>query len=204
MTTVPATKGIRTDGRTARSARTRDAVVESFLALIDEGHLRPTAKQVSERAGVSLRSVFQHFADLESLFAAAADRQVERLQALAVRIPADAPFEERLRLFIDARARLLERITPVRRAALLHEPFSAEIARRLKWARELKRDEDEHVFALELRDLPASERREVLQALNAATAWACWETLRAHHTLSENDAKKVIGRTIRALLNKEA
>jgi len=125
MTTRHSTADAPTDGRTARARRTRDAVVEACLSLIDEGHLRPTAKQVSERAGVSLRSVFQHFEDLESLFATAADRQVERLLALVAKIPSGAPFEERLAAIVEARTRLLERITPVRRSALLHEPFSA-------------------------------------------------------------------------------
>src|SRR3989304_5263636 len=63
---------IQADGRSARAARTRDAVVEALLTLIEEGDLRPTAQRVAEHARVSLRSVFQHFRDLESLFAAAA------------------------------------------------------------------------------------------------------------------------------------
>ena len=42
------------DGRLARSARTRHAVVDALLDLLGEGDLRPTAARIAERAGVSL------------------------------------------------------------------------------------------------------------------------------------------------------
>ena len=69
------------DGRIARGARARAAIVDALLALIEAGELRPSAARIAERAGVSLRSVFQHFKDVESLFAAMADRQRERPHA---------------------------------------------------------------------------------------------------------------------------
>jgi AcrR family transcriptional regulator len=199
MTTVaPAT-----DGRSARATRTRDAVVDAFLELMDCGNLRPTARQVSERAGVSLRSVFQHFADLESLFAAAADKQIERLLPLATRVSVETPLEDRISLFVEARGRLFEAITPVRRAALLAEPFSDEIAGRLRWSRESNRREVERTFAPELSAVPAKERRDTVAALHAASEWYTWETLRAHNDLSETDARRVMSRMISALLRKE-
>jgi AcrR family transcriptional regulator len=199
MTTVaPAT-----DGRSARGTRTRDAVVDAFLELIDGGNLRPTARQVSERAGVSLRSVFQHFADLESLFATAADKQIERLLPLATRVPPETPLDDRISRFVEARARLFEAITPVRRAALLAEPFSGEIAGRLQWSRDSNRKEVERTFAAELSGLPAKERRDTVAALHAASEWYTWETLRAHDGLTETDARRVMSRMISALLRKE-
>jgi AcrR family transcriptional regulator len=193
------TRATRIDGRSARAERTRDAVVEAMLTLMDEGHLRPTARLVSERAGVSLRSVFQHFADLETLFAAAADRQVERMSYLAAHISSDAPFEERLSLFVAARARMLETLTPVRRSAVLAEPFSPEIARRLRWSREVNREEVARVFDAELEAFPEEERG-LAAALHAATEWCTWETLRAHDGLSFEDASNVMSLTISALL----
>jgi sulfate adenylyltransferase subunit 2 len=56
------------DGRTARSDRTHNAVVDAFLHLLDEGNLRPTTEQIAARAAVSPRSVYQipHLRALES------------------------------------------------------------------------------------------------------------------------------------------
>ena len=58
-----------TDGRTLRSLRTREAIVDATIGLLEDGDLRPTAPRVAERASVSVRSVFQHFDDLETLHA---------------------------------------------------------------------------------------------------------------------------------------
>ena len=67
------------DGRLTRAARTRASVVEALLTLNEEGHLRPTARDIATKAGVSLRSLYVHFDDLEALFVAASQRQGERL-----------------------------------------------------------------------------------------------------------------------------
>src|SRR5215831_10500116 len=106
------------DGRLARGERARGAIVDALLALIDRGDLRPSAARVAERAGVSLRSVFQHFSDVESLFAAAS-RQAERVSIYLGGIPEDGPLASRLGAFVRQRSRLLEAIAPVRRAAIL-------------------------------------------------------------------------------------
>ena len=74
--------GVETDGRRARAERNRDAVVEAILDLLCEGVENPTAEAIAERFGVSVRSVFRHFDDLESLHAAAVDRHSERIRDL--------------------------------------------------------------------------------------------------------------------------
>src|SRR5208282_5320763 len=106
----------RLDGRLARSARTRHAVVDALLDLLGEGDLRPTAARISERAGVSLRLVFHHFDDLDAIYA-------ERAKPLTVPISVALPLTRRIEEFCAQRGRLLETLSPVRRAAVLMEPF---------------------------------------------------------------------------------
>lgn len=192
----------RIDGRLARSERSRRAVVAALLDLFEEGELRPTAAQIAERAGVSLRSVFQHFESLETLFAAAADVQMERLAPLLVPIPTGGSFSGRLSMLVTRRARVLEAIAPVRRASLRVEPFSNEVRTRLEQARARGRREMERVFARELAELPPGERRDVAAALGAAASWSTWEHLRRHQGLSVERARKVLARTITALLGR--
>ena len=88
MTAGQETQTASVDGRTARALRTREAIVDACISLVDEGVLKPTAPRIAERAGVSVRSVFQHFDDLESLFAMVAERVVGRLASILV---ADRP-----------------------------------------------------------------------------------------------------------------
>ena len=175
-------------------------MVDALLDLLREGQLRPTAPLVAARAGVSLRSVFQHFADREALFAAAADRQTAHVRALAQRLDHTGPLDERLAAFVAQRASMLEAIAPVRRAALLMEPFSSAIGTRLAQARGAARAELVHVFGPELRRRAAADRRELLAALAAASGFSAWDALRAHEGLPVTRARRAMLRTLRALL----
>ncbi len=191
--------GTAVDGRSARATRTNDAVVGAFLELIEEGDLRPGARRIAERAGVSLRSVFHHFEDLETLYATAAERQLQRF-SMAAALPADGPLGERIDAFVAARCRMLEWVTPVRRVAVLNEPFSPPLAARLAWARGVARDEVARVFRSELAARKRADRRDLLVALAATTEWSMWEALRAHQGLNAAQAARVVRRTVTALL----
>ena len=188
------------DGRTARARRTREAIVDAVLGLLDAGDLRPSVEDIAARAGVSPRSIFQHFGDRETLLRAVGMRQTERVSQIVEHLPDTGPFDERLEAFVEQRARVLEFITPVRRSALLNEPFSPGSHAGLQAFRAFKRAEAERVFAPELDGLPAAEREEVVRALGAATDWNTWEALRAHQGLSVADARAAMRRTIAALL----
>ena len=50
-------------GRGDRVARTREAIVASTLTLAMEGEVAPIVRDIAKLAGVSARTVFQHFAD---------------------------------------------------------------------------------------------------------------------------------------------
>jgi TetR/AcrR family transcriptional regulator of autoinduction and epiphytic fitness len=193
------------DGRLARGVRARAAVVDAYLDLINEGDLRPTAARVAGRAGVSLRLVFHHYADLEALYAEAADRQARRLKPLMRPIDPALPRDARIAAFIARRARLLETIAPVRRAALLQEPFSPTLSRRLAEARAMTRAEVGRTFERELAACPPRLRAETFAALDAACSFVTWESLRRHQGLSPQRARAVMERMVRALLaNRDA
>jgi AcrR family transcriptional regulator len=189
------------DGRTARAARTRDAVVDALLSLLSEGSLRPTGARIAERAGVSLRSVFQHFDDLEALFAAVAARQAGRIDSMRAPVPSTGPVDARVRAVVDQRALVYEFIAPVRRAAILQEPFSPTLQRGRDRLDRAGASELSTVFSRELDALDRTSRRDVTAALWAATSWESWEHLRTHQQLGVVGAKRAMARTITALLS---
>ena len=191
------------DGRTRRSLRTREAIVDATISLLERGDLRPTAPRVAEAASVSVRSVFQHFDDLETLHAAVAERLVERVSLLLVPIPSDLPLPERLARFVHQRALLLEAVSPIRRAADVHGPFSAEITARLRDGQAFLRAEVERTFAPEL-DATGDDRREVLDALDGALTWRTWEGLRAGLERDLEAAEAVLCRMALAILRDAA
>ena len=50
---------VEIDGRRLRSERTRQHIIEAYLAMLREGSGIPTAAQIAERAGYSVRSLFE-------------------------------------------------------------------------------------------------------------------------------------------------
>lgn len=193
-----------TDGRVARSHRTRLAIIDALLELLASGDLRPTTERIAAAAGVSTRSIFLHFADVDSLFTQAVDRFAE--QTLAGIRPVDAakPLPERIEQFARQRGRLYESIGPAARAAQIQEPFSEGLAGRLRALRRLSRESIERAFAGELDQLGSEARRELLEALTAAASWTHWDGLRRYQALSRPRAQQVLQRSLAALLGQPA
>jgi AcrR family transcriptional regulator len=188
------------DGRIARSRRTRLAIVDGLIALLEDGNPQPTVEEVARRAGVAPRTVFQHYADREALFSAVNERRQGRLEVLMGHIPADAPFERRLDAIVEQRARVYEWIAPVRRAALLMEPFSASVQAALDGFRAIKRDDVVRVFAAELARRPETERPALEAALGAVTSYSMWDALRTQQRLDVAQAALTVRTTVRALV----
>jgi AcrR family transcriptional regulator len=187
------------DGRTARATRTRGAIVDALLSLLEEGDLQPTANRIAERAGISPRLIYHHFGDLEALFHAAALRQGERIVHLTAPIPDDLPFEERLDLFVMQRADILEWMTPVRRASLLQEPFSHELQRARDTFIAVGEQHTMGVFAEELALVPLERRPTVRAAVATSSGWSFWDSLRTSGR-SVDEARAAMRCTIEALL----
>jgi AcrR family transcriptional regulator len=197
---MKAVDGPMLDGRRARAERNREAVVEAILDLLREGDNSPTADAIAERSGVSVRSVFRHFDDLESLHAAAVELHSERIAPLFEPPPSTGPVASRIDGLATRRARLFEEMTPIRRVGERLRGRSGIIDERLGFARRLLRTQLEVVFGAELEAQSASERRELLDALEIATAWGTWDLLRTDQLCSVARARAVMARTLRALL----
>lgn len=186
------------DGRTRRRLRNREAVVDAILDLLGEGHAQPTSAQVSERSGVSLRSIFRLFDDMESLHRAAIARQAERVAALMTPMPSTGPVADRVAALADSRAVVLEAITPVRRLAVRLAPTSPPLAAELTRAAGAFRAQVADVFAAEL--AAPGGGTGLLDALDVATSWEAWERLRVRQGLAVDEARAVVARLVGALL----
>ncbi len=183
------------DGRTARALRTRDSLVDATIALVEAGDLRPTAPRIAEQAGVSVRSVFQHFDDLETLFSAVGARVVERLIQLIEPIDPDQPAEARIEAFARQRAEVLESVTPINRAAILQLPTSATIERQFRDGHAFLSAQVSEVFAPELQQA-GDQRSALMDALVLASSWSTWNLLRSLEGRSTDEARGAVRSTL--------
>jgi TetR/AcrR family transcriptional regulator, regulator of autoinduction and epiphytic fitness len=188
------------DGRTARGLRTRRAVVDALLALQEEGDLEPTAQRVAARAGVALRTVFGHFSDMETLWAQAGEQELAKITALADVPTPDLPLEQRIERFCASRARVLEALLPVMRAARLREHSSPALRRNRELFTAAGDAEVSSVFRTELAPLDDDERRTMVTALQVAAGGTTWELLRHDRALPVAAAADLVRRTVRRLV----
>jgi AcrR family transcriptional regulator len=186
------------DGRVERGNRTRRAIVEAHVELLREGDLLPTAARVAERAGVSVRTLWAAFGDMEGLLRATTGYWFELDDALRGEVDPTLTLEERIVRFCAERVRRLENISPAARAALLKEPFSEALrASRLGHVERVVHD-IEAAFATELDAAP--DRPALLDALVAATSWNAWSLLRDDLGRSVDAAHAAMLTTLHALL----
>jgi TetR/AcrR family transcriptional regulator, regulator of autoinduction and epiphytic fitness len=189
----------RVDGRTARSERTRNAIVDAHVRLIQDGDLCPTADRIAKLAGVSLRALWSHFADMEALFAASGQRTLDLRDATYEPIATDLPLAGRIEAYCHQRARLLEQVAPAAKAASLREPFSPALRHYRRCHIERVRDEITSLFAPELRAAGAGGP-ELLAALTGVSMWPTWGTWRDAMGLDPDAARDALARAVAALL----
>ncbi len=187
--------GATADGRHRRSRESRGRIIDAMLELVREGVLEPTAEQVSERAGLAMRTVFRHFRDMESLYREISQRMHTRIEAMIEGETRAEPWQAGLHRMVDRRARIYEEMLPMRLAAdaLRHR------------SRVLQDDHAEFVEVARgmLRDLlPREIARDKVrfEALDALLSYELWIRLRRHQKLSAGSARTVIHRSVEAVL----
>jgi TetR/AcrR family transcriptional regulator, regulator of autoinduction and epiphytic fitness len=188
-----------TDGRVARGQRTRRNVAEALMELLQNGDGEPTAKAVAERAGVSLRLVFHHFAEMDDLYHYVAALLLRRQWSSMPHVTPKLALATRLDRTIAHRATLYEEIGPVRRALMRRVATSPGVSDAIAASDGLLLENLRATFSAELEALPPNQRGEHLEALDTASSWEAWDRLRTVSRLQVRGAKRVMGRTLEAL-----
>ena len=184
------------DGRRLRSERSRQAIIDASLALIEEGVLVPTAQQISERAGVGIRSFFRHFSDMENLFATADEQNRASIEALFVGGDRDGSTEERILHAVECRANGYENQKNIVLTTAA-QSWRYEILRKnyARYQRGLRKDLDN--WLPELKTV-SPHRREMI---DAATSFEMWHRLRVHQGLSKKTSIEIIVEALTDLMN---
>jgi len=185
------------DGRSARAQRTRDSVVDAVLDLVATGQTRPTAREIADAAGISVRSVYVHFDDLDDLFRAAADRHFEQMASLLQPVDATLDLEARVAASTDQRIQIHERFGAVRRAAEQWAPQSPALADLLRQARLVGRQDIERLFGTELAG--RADHDTTLSAITLLLGAEAWDSLRSQG-LSVGAAREVVVHAVTRML----
>lgn len=186
-----------TDGRARRRQTTRRNIVEAHERLLRGGNLTPTAAEIAESAGISVRTLWSTFGDLEGLYQATTAFWFEKDDALRTTPDPSAPRADRIAQFSAERVRRFINITPAARAAALREPFSAALRRSRSIHVDRLIEDINSVFAAELTvsESPDDLRLQIV----GAASWDSWSFLVKDMDLSPEDAGRVMTHTLHAL-----
>lgn len=190
-----ASDDIAGDGRRQRSERSRKEIVAAMFKLIRDGEMNPGAAQVAEVAGVSLRTVFRHFDEMDILYREMA-MQMEAEVLPIVLAPFAAP---------DWRGRLFELVA--RRAGIYESVMPLKVAAGVRRFQSPYLMADHHRFLAMEREglkgvLPKAviARTLLFSALESALGFQAWRRMRQDQGLSPHEAERVMRFTVERLI----
>jgi len=169
-----------------RSERTRQLIIEAYLALLRENPVvpLPTAARIAKRAGYSVRSVFERFPDLGKLRLAATDYALAQAAALAPPRNIDGDRPTRIRSQVETRAGTCERGVALWRVLIASVAEDDALKDRVRISRERTIERLEIMYRPELSTLSDQEHKHMLIALEAITDIESWARMRELHGLS--------------------
>jgi AcrR family transcriptional regulator len=183
------------DGRRMRSERSRDAIIEAALQLVQEGILVPTAQQIADRAGVAMRTFFRHFESMESLATAVDEHTRDSYESMFTLSERQGTLNERVEKAVQHRAYAYEQVKDVilsTQAQLWRSDVLAKNYARDQ--RKLRSDMD--VWLPELKSLPREKR----EAVDAITSFEMWHRLRSQQGLSKKTSIEIVVGLIKNLI----
>jgi AcrR family transcriptional regulator len=191
---------LATPARGDRVARTREAIVGSALALALAGEVAPIVRDIAKMAGVSARTVFQHFADTAELYVAVLGRVLAAALG-EVDFNMSLPLDERIAMIINQCSERGERLLPMWTFVETLQRRSTEASEMIVQMYSANRGQVASWFEHELAALPAESRERTLNALAMALAPESWVVLRERLGLSVEQARDELMFVTRAVLS---
>lgn len=188
------------DDRIVRGLRTRHALIQATLDLIQAGDVEPTAAAIAVIADVPCRDLFRHFTRLADLYAAAFDLAVSRTFDRNSPVDAAVPLRNRIELMLSDRAQLFEEWLPVWHFAERVQSVAPAVGLQVAQLRKLLRERLSVWFSTELGNLDAGSREMVLDSLDRAFGFDSWMNMREQLHLSPVNASRTWRFTAEAIV----
>lgn len=177
------------DGRTMRRTRNRSAVINALLGMIREGNLRPGASEIADRAGVSHRSIFRYFNDLDDLVLTTIDQAFGEASELStIADIGDGTLPDRIARMVDSRLALLESVDRPMQLARTRAYSIPTIDDGIATIARLFQDQIRTHFATELSGLDDERCDAVVDALLVLTSY---DSYHIHTRLLGYDTEKI-------------
>lgn len=193
------TEQLKTDGRIARRERNQATVLDAMVALYESVSPDPAVEDVSDRSGVSTRSIYRYFHHRDGLIDAALWHLVGRVETEMPLNVGNGSIGERIVLFVDHRLSAYERLAPLTRASRRTVSSDGAPAKGVNTAgpdRSVFSNPATECFAAEFARLPSERREHAEVATEMALQFESLEFLTRSFDSDRSSVSAVLGRHI--------
>lgn len=188
------------DGRVERTARTRQKILEVTRDRIVVGTQIPTAREIAEYAGITTRTLFRHFADMDALYTTLfrdAEKRVFAVldESFSQLTDAGADWRKRMEAVVDRRVRIYELVLPLYISAGWGRYRASKPELELQEGIRRRRRRLEEVMPRQITD-----DRILFEAIDGVLSIEYWISLRRDQRLSADCAAEVLLRAIGLLI----
>jgi len=198
MSSIPASA---VDGRSLRRARNRQDIVDALLGLIQNGETEISAALIASKAGLSERSIFRYFDDVNDLYRSVCDLAFSKeIEYALIDDAGVGSLDTKIENFVNQRVRIYtmnEKIAPAARSFAFKNPI---IKNQLVVGRKLLRNQIITHFSEELSAFDKQQQQVAVAIIDSLTTFEYYDMMRSDQKMSVQAIKSVLTESIRKAL----
>ena len=198
MTSIPSSA---VDGRSLRRERNRQDIVDALLGLIENGETEISAALIASKAGLSERSIFRYFDDVNDLYRSVCDLAFSKeIEYALIDDAGVGSLDTKIENFVNQRVRIYtmnEKIAPAARSFAFKNPI---IKNQLVVGRKLLRTQIMKHFAEELSVFDKQQQQVAVAIIDSLTTFESYDMMRSDQKMSVQTIKSVLTDSIRKAL----
>ena len=198
MTSIPVSA---VDGRSLRRERNRQDIVDALLGLIENGETEISAALIASKAGLSERSIFRYFDDVNDLYRSVCDLAFSKeIEYALIDDAGVGSLDTKIENFVNQRVRIYtmnEKIAPAARSFAFKNPI---IKNQLVVGRKLLRTQIIKHFAEELSVFDKQQQQVAVAIIDSLTTFEHYDMMRSDQKMSVQTIKSILTESIRKAL----
>jgi AcrR family transcriptional regulator len=198
MTSIPSSA---VDGRSLRRERNRQDIVDALLGLIENGETEISAALIASKAGLSERSIFRYFDDVNDLYRSVCDLAFSKeIEYALIDDAGVGSLDTKIENFVNQRVRIYtmnEKIAPAARSFAFKNPI---IKNQLVVGRKLLRTQIIKHFAEELSVFDKQQQQVAVAIIDSLTTFESYDMMRSDQRMSVQAIKSILTESIRKAL----
>ncbi len=198
MSSIPASA---VDGRSLRRERNRQDIVNALLGLIENGETEISAALIASKAGLSERSIFRYFDDVNDLYRSVCDLAFSKeIEYALIDDAGVGSLDTKIENFVNQRVRIYtmnEKIAPAARSFAFKNPI---IKNQLVVGRKLLRNQIITHFSEELSAFDKQQQQVAVSIIDSLTTFEYYDMMRSDQKMSVQAIKSVLTESIRKAL----